>query len=431
MRSATVFRGVLAALVSRGIYVLAPLVTIPLALQQLGVNGYGAWSAALALTAFTSFADLGLGVGLMTRLAGALADSDRDRARVLVASTYGMAAAIVALLIAALWSTAPWIDWAQIIGGSGPGDQAIVLITLTVFLLNVVAGLIVRIQYAAQQVALSNAWQSAASLMGIGGVLAAVALDVSSPIFVLMAGASQTFVTLVNAWWFFTFGAGREFRPSIRSFRGSESKALIRLGGRFLIISVLISLSMATDPLIIGNAVGLEAVAEYAVPAKIFAMLTTVVSAISIPLWTANVEALRVGDAAWVRRITQRMTVLSGGSVLVLAAVAVLLAPWVIATWLGGQIDPSVILLCGLGTVATVQAIAAPLFMVQNAAEVLLPQTIGYALLLLMVPIKWFVVVGFGSEWIPWITVAGYCLFVWPTAVVGYRRAVRHGGTEV
>lgn len=424
-RSTSVVRGVAAALLGRGLYVLAPLVTIPLALQHLGASGYGAWAAALSLTAFTSFADLGLGVGLMTRLAGALADNDRERARILVTSAYGFATAIIAFLIGGLWLSSAWINWASLIGGDSERDEAIVLITLTIFLLNVVAGLIVRVQYAAQQVALSNVWQSAASLMGIVGVVAAVMIDVSAPVFVLLAGAGQTAVSILNAVWFFAIGSGQPYRPLPRAFRGAEARSLIGLGSRFLVISALISLTMATDPLIIGHAEGLEAAAEYAVPAKIFGVLATVVSALSIPLWTANVDALRVGDLAWVRRITVRMTMLSSGSILVFGTTAVLFAPWAISTWLGGRLETSSILLWGLAAVAMVQAVAAPLFMVQNAAEVLRPQTIGYVLMLLVLPVKWMVVVAYGAEWIPWVTAVGYGLFIWPVAIVGFRHALR------
>jgi O-antigen/teichoic acid export membrane protein len=420
-----VSRGILAALVGRGLYVVAPLVTIPISLQHLGASDYGAWSAALALTAITSFADLGLGVGLMTRLAAALTDRDLGRARVLVTSAYGVATGIVAVLLAALWGSAAVVDWAALIGGRGQSDENIVLVTLSVFLFNVVAGLIVRVQYAAQQVALSNAWQSAASLMGIAGVLAAVALDVSSPVFVLIAGASQTAVTVINTLWFFSRGGGRQYRMSPRAFNGAEGRALIGLGSRFLFITVLISLTMSTDPLIISHTASLTAVTEYAIPAKIFSMLATVVSALSIPLWTANVEALRLGEWDWVQRITRKMTLLSGGVVLVLSGVAVLIAPWVIRTWLGGRIEPSVVLMVGLGLVALVQAVAAPIFMVQNAAEVLRPQTLGYLLLLLILPAKWLVVSAFGFEWIPWVTGIGYCLVVWPAAWIGYRRVLR------
>lgn len=424
-RSASVVRGIFTSLFARTLYVLAPLVTIPLALQQLGVSGYGAWSAALALTAITSFADLGLGVGLMTRLAEALTGRDYRRAKILVASAYCFVGTIVLLLVAALWLSTLWIDWARVIGGQGSTDGSIVVVTLSVFLANIIASLIVRVQYAAQEVARSNIWQSAASLVGIGGVIVAVALDVSSSMFVLMAGLGLPIVMLINTWWFFARGAGRYFRPSLKEFNWAESRALVALGSRFLVISMLISLTLSIDPLVVSHAAGLDAAAEYAIPAKIFAMLSTVTSALSIPLWTANVDALRLGDRAWLQRITLRMTLLSGGAVAICGVIGALAAPWVIAIWLDGTIAPSHLLLWGLAAVSTVQAIAAPMFMVQNAAEALRPQMIGYALLLTTLPVKWLVAIEYGPAWIPWITVAGYCLLIWPAAMWGYHQAMR------
>ena len=403
----------------------SPLLVVPLALQQLGVVGYGAWSAALSLTAIAGFADLGLGVGLMTRLAGALAKKDYIQARVLTSTTYGVTTIVFLILMGVLWLSINWVDWASVIGGRGDTHRNVVLITLSIFLLNIVVNLIVRIQYASQQIGLSNLWQSAASVAGVLGVLTAVGLDVTAPLFVFLAGASQTFVLALNTMFFFRFGKGRDFRPSLRFFAIGESRELVSLGSRFLLISFLMALSTSLDSFIIGNAAGLEVVATYAVPARIFGVVSVIASAFSIPLWPAHVDALNSGDYSWVRRATRRMTLVSGAAVALVSVLVVFVTPWAFDVWLDGKIQVMSIMLWGFAFLATVQAFSGPVFMVQNAAEVLVPQTIAYSLLLFTVPIKWLVAGQGDIEMIPWITVVGYLVLVIPAALNGYSKALR------
>lgn len=424
-RSSEVLRGVLASLLSRALYVFAPLLVVPLALQQLGVGGYGAWSAALSLTAIAGFADLGLGVGLMTKLAGALAKNDYGQARVLTSTTYLIAIVVFSTLLSCLWLSVIWVDWAAVIGGRGNLDRNVVLITLSVFLFNIVVNLIVRVQYASQQIGLSNLWQSIASIAGVLGVLSAVLLNVTAPVFVLLAGASQTFVLVLNTLYFFLLGKGKDFRPSLRFCRIEESRELISLGSRFLLISFLMTLSMSLDSFIIGNAAGLEVVTTYAIPARIFGVLSVIASAFSIPLWPANVEALRSGDSLWVRRTTYRMTLISGAAVLFFSILAVILTPWVFDVWINGKVQALPIMLWGFALLVTVQALSGPVFMVQNAAEILLPQTIAYLLMLFTLPLKWLVANQQNIELIPWITLAGYVVLVVPAALTGYSKALR------
>lgn len=427
-RSRRLMSGVWTSLASRGLAALGPLLTIPVALSHLGVSAYGAWSAALAFTAFATFADLGLGVGLMTRLADAVADGNNTRASRLITSGYLSLLAFIMILLGALWSSSLIVDWSLVIGGNAGDREAalISLVTLSLFCVNIVGFLIVRIQYAAQEVARSNIWQAAGSAAAIAATYIAAACDLPSYLFVLVVSGTPLLIACINAFLFFFRGSGRIYRPSWTAFSFSAVRELLALGGRFLLIGALMAASLSTDSWIVAQTTSLDQVPEYAVPARIFGMLGMVVAVLTVPLWPTNVEALRRGDTPWVVRTTLRMTVITSTAVAALAVAAVAIGPWAIEWWLGGAIEPSTILLVGLGVWAVVQAVVAPAFMVQNAAEMLRPQTVAYAVLLLILPLKWWVSTNWGYEWLPAVTAFSYCLVVWPAAYLGYRVSIRN-----
>lgn len=425
-RTRRLVRAVGTSLLSRGLAALVPLVTVPIALTQLGASGYGAWSAALALTAFAMFADLGLGVGLMTRLAGALADKDYKVARTLVSSGYAAVATTVLVAGIALLVSPLFVDWSVVLGGE-PEDtevQEIALVTLALFLVNVLVALIVRVQYAAQRISHSNVWQGAGAVAGLSAVLLATVTNPGHVGYILLASGVPIIVGATNSVVFFV-RAGRSYAPSFRHVQFRVAASLARLGSKFLLVTVLMGVALTTDNWIVAQTHPLEEVPDFAVPARVFALLGVLVSIVTIPLWPIAVEALRRRDREWVVSTTRQMVWITTGTVAVVAVALVILGPRLLDLWLDERVTTTPLLLAGLGVWAIVQAVVAPLFMIQNAAEVLKPQMLGYAILLVILPIKWIVSSQHGYEWIPWVTIAGYVLFIWPVAIVGYLTASR------
>lgn len=421
--------GIASSAVSRGTAAIAPIVTVPVALTALGVEGYGAWSAALALTAFTAFADLGIGAGLMTRLSASIAVGDVVRSRRLVSSAYTALGLVVAAALILLWGSSGLVPWARVVGGPASASNravgAIALVTLSGFILNVIAGLIVRVQYAAQEVARSNLWQAGGSLAGIVAVLVAASLGATGAGFVATAAFVPILIAAVNAVLFFSSKRGRSMSPSVRHFHLSTTRDLASIGVRFLVVSMMMSIALGVDSWIVAQTSSLAQVPQYAIPARVFAMVGTLVSVLTIPLWPTSAEALSAGETAWVRRTARRMTIVTPVIVGAASLIAVAAAPLAFDLWLGGKVPNDTFLLLGLALWNIVQACVAPAFMVQNAAGALRPQMIGYAVLLAVFPVKWVVASTLGFTWLPLVTSIAYVIIIWPAAWIGYRRALK------
>lgn len=428
-RTRRLVSGILTAALSRGTAAIVPIITVPLALTALGATQYGAWAAALAFTGFVTFADLGVGAGLMTALPAAIAKGDFARARRYVTTAYLALGLVSFVALAVIWALRWVLDWGFVIGGrEALGDSAIeliVLVTLSGFALNITAMLIVRVQQAAQQIGRSNIWQTVGSLAGLAAMLVAANAGVHGAAFVAVAAFVPTAVSVLNSILFFRTDLGRNLSPRPDSFEWSVARSLMSIGARFLLITLLMGVSLGSDAWIVAHAASLTDVPAYAIPARIFGVIGTAVSVLTVPLWPTTAHAIASGDFAWAARATRRLSIITPAIVGAVSVAAALLGPSLIDWWLQGQVRIDPVLLWGFAVWNIVQAVVGPIFMVQNAVGVLRPQIVGYALLLLVVPAKWLTVAYLGTTWVPYVTTVAYCLAIWPAAVVGYRRAVR------
>jgi O-antigen/teichoic acid export membrane protein len=427
-RSRRLFSGIVTAVASRGIGAIAPLLLIPLTLSYLGTDLYGLWMAATAVTSMALFADLGLGNGLLTKLAPCYASGDTAAARRYIATAYAALTAVAAGLCALLWLLAGVVPWGSMFNAADDeAARTVALVCLTAFFVNIPLALVQRVQYAYQQVAQSNIWQATGSLWSVALVIAAVQAELAPTVVIAGAVAGPVLASALNAAW--VFGKqSRELRPRPGDVDRTAAGRLLRLGGKFFVLSVVTSLAMNADSLVIAHALGLDAVTEYSVPARLFTALGVLVTLVNLPLWPANGEALARGDVAWVRKTTRRMTIASGTAVLLPAVVLVLAGDTVLGAWLGDAVDASPWFLAGLAAWWLLLATASPRFMVQNATGYVRPQLAAWsAYFVLSLPVKWAAAQQFGIAGVAGAGAVLYAMTVWPGAAYGYRRVLSVG----
>jgi O-antigen/teichoic acid export membrane protein len=406
-------------------------VLVPVTLTYLGAGFYGLWMAVTALTGMAAFADLGLGSGLMTKLAGCWAAGDSASARRYVSSGYFSMVAVAGGLCGTLWSVAGVVPWETLLGLDEtvpPGAaRAVALICVTAFVVNLPLSLVVRVQYGYQQVAQSNLWQMAGSVAAVPLALGAVRAELS-PLWVVTATVIAPILgNLINSLWVY----GRQLpalRPCLRGVDWSSSRELFRLSGLFLVLTVVMSVANNVDMILIARVLGLESVTAFAVPARIFAQVGLLVAVVNGPLWPANTEALAHGHRAWIRRVTARMTVASALTALLASVVVVAGADLIFDLLMGPDQPVDRSLLIGLAFWWLVLAAISPRFMAQNAAGVVWPQLIGWtAYLVLSLPAKWYTLQHVGLGAVPYVGTLGYLFTVVPSALWGYRRTVWQG----
>ncbi|MFI7551059.1 lipopolysaccharide biosynthesis protein [Micromonospora sediminimaris] len=414
------------ATLSRAVSALVPLALIPVTLSHLGAELYGLWTAVIAVTAMMAFADLGVGLGLMTRLAPLRASADVDTARRYISSAYAVVSAGVLFLCGLLWLFAGVIPWSLVFNASGPAardGRIVALICLTAALLNIPLYLVYRVQYAYHQVVASNAWQATASVAALLVALGAVLANLPPIAVIAAVAACPPVVNVINTLW--TYGWSLpQLTPRLRYVEQRTVRDLLHLGGLFFLTTLVMTLADNADPLVIAHVLGLASVTAYAVPAKLLTQLGPLVMLVNQPLWPMYGEALARGDVSWIRRAVRRMTAISVLIALLPSTFLVLFGDRILAAWLPVPAGSRSLLL-GLACWWITMAAISPRFMVQNAAGFLRPQLLGYSLYLpLSVLGKLYGAHRFGISAMPYIGVAVYALTVAPAAVYGYRRVL-------
>ncbi|SIQ96389.1 Membrane protein involved in the export of O-antigen and teichoic acid [Micromonospora avicenniae] len=428
-RSRRLLSGILTAAVSRGAGMLVPLFLIPVMLSYLGPERYGLWTAVLALAGMAAFADLGLGNGLMTKLARCYSSGDKERARGYISSAYCLLVPMALGVCGLLWLVGSTVPWSSLLGlpatASATEARGMVLICLSAFVLNIPLSLVARVQYAYQQVAVSNLWQTTGNLLALPLVLFSVWAELSPVTVVAASVVGPLIANAANSIWLY-LSKMPEVRPRLGHVDLPAMRNLLRLGGLFFLLTIVTSIANSADNLIIAHTRGLQAVTEYAVPAKVLAQAGMLVSLVNVPLWPANGEALNKGDLPWVRSTVRRMTLISTAVAMIPAILLVSVGDRIFAAWLPTPLGDDRWLLAGLAAWWVLLAGIGPRFMVQNAAGVVRPQLVGWAaFLMISLVLKWYGSAKWGIAAVPLIAVAVYAITVLPAALHGYRAALR------
>jgi len=416
------------SLLARLVSLAAPLLMVPLTLHYLGDVDYAIWMTAASLSAMAAFADLGLGQGLVTRLTPLVVGREWDSARELVSTTYAVLASVALAGSGLVLAVTFWVDWPTVFnvsaGSSSRHLATIAAVCLLAFMINIPLALIVRVQYAFHAVTQANIWQALGGLVSLALAWSATVLDLGATA-LIAAATSGPLLTNAAVSLLAYNGRFREVAPAPRHVRPGRVRNVLSGGSGYLTLTIVMSMALQADNIIVSHAAGATAVVGFAVAARLFAQLGSVVSLLSTPLWPANAGAIARGEMAWVVRTTSRMTLVSLTVALGIGGTIVLTGADLFSWWTGDDLGISRWLLAGWAVWWSVVAVMSPRFMVQNSVGIIKPQLIGWgAFLLLSLPAKFAVAASIGPDWVPWVAVGAYAITVVPGCMCGYRLAL-------
>jgi O-antigen/teichoic acid export membrane protein len=173
-------------------------------------------------------------------------------------------------------------------------------------------------------------------------------------------------------------------------------------------------------------------VAAYAVPEKLFSLVSMCLAMVLAPLWPAYGEAIARGDSAWVRKTLKRTMLYALGLSSVASVLLVLLGPALLGWWVGNVVTPPLQLMLALAVWKVIEAVSGALAMFLNGARVIVFQLlVATSTAVLAFGLKLALVPTMGIAGAVWATVIAYILFaVVPYSVLLPKLKVLRSGLE-
>ena len=390
------------------------LISVPLTLHYLGVERFGVWMTISSLIAMLAFADFGIANGVLSAVAEAHGRNDRAALQRIVSSGFFMLTAIAAGLLVLFAVAYAHVSWHAVFNVQSELARAEAGPALAVFVAcfacAIPLAVVQRVQMGLQQGFLASLWQCIGSLCALGGVLLAIRLQGGLPWLVLALGGAPLLAGLLNSLHFY-LRSRPDLRPRLALFGAADAKRLARSGALFFVLQVTVAVAYTSDSIVIAQLLGASAVAEYAVPEKLFGLITLAMSMVLAPLWPAYGEAIARRDSAWVQQTLKRSLVTALGLSIVAAVGLLFMAPALLRLWVGAAIEPPLGLLAALAVWKVVEAGGNALAMFLNGAHVIGMQVaVALATAIAAIGLKVLLIPHWGISGAVWATVIAYVM---------------------
>lgn len=373
-RQRRVALSVAASAMSKVLGLLVSLISIPLTLSYLGAERFGVWSTLSSLVITLQFIDLGIGNGLVNAVSAAHGRGDRAGIRTYFSSAVLALTTVAAVLLLAAPLLVSQVPWADLMKLQDPLARTEIPGAVTAFLcciaLSVPLALVQRVQIGLQQGFVASLWQCGSNLLSLLAIWGATQLQLGLPWLVAALLGAPVLTALFNACVFLS-GASRDLRPSFSFVTRPAVKQLLSTGGAFLVLQIAVAGVLYSDSIIIAYTMGASVVATYAVPERLFSIVSVMLATAMSPLWPAYREAIVRGDHPWVTRTLRRSLALALVLSFLASAFLVLAGPWLIRHWVGESVVIDRQLLLMLGVWKVLESVGLALSMFLNGAGVI------------------------------------------------------------
>lgn len=330
----------MASSTAKAITILTSFISVPLTLNYLGPERYGLWMTISSVIAMMTFADLGIGNGLMNAVAEAFGEDDIVGIKRHIANAMTILGIVAFAMVLIFFSFYSFIDWGSFFNVKSPlamqeSGPALAVFTVC-FALGVPSGIVQRVQMGLQQGFASSIWQAGGSILGLLLTLLVIYLKSGLVWLVLALGGAPLVMLIVNGFVFF-FIQRRDLAPDVLHISRLGMKRILHGGLLFFVLQIAVAVAYTSDNLIIAKILGASFVTQYSVVSKLFEGLLTIQGLAIMPLWPAYGEAKARDDKEWIEKTLYRSVKITLAVIVPVAIVLVLLNKPIYGAWIGKQ----------------------------------------------------------------------------------------------
>ena len=360
--------------VTQGIRILVSIVSVSLLIGYLGNERYGMWLTISSIIAVVRFADFGIGNGLLNAISEADGKDDRQMALQSVSSALLMLS-LIALILGVVFAVAyRWVPWESVFNVSSSlaiqeAGPAIAIFALS-FLVGMPLAVTQKTQIGYQEGYWNDIWLTVGNVLGLVGLVLAMQLQVGTPELILVLVGAPVIALFING--LVLFGVRRPWlRPKFSEVSGTIARQLGRVGIQFFVIQLSAAIAYSSDRIVIAQIMGAEMVPHFAVPQRLFAIVSMVIGFILVPLWPAYGEALAQGDVSWIKATLIRSVRLTLLVTVPASLLLVVFGRFLIDAWVGQAVQTTFILLLGLGLWTVISSVGNAFAMVLNGMGII------------------------------------------------------------
>jgi len=406
----------LANLASTGLGMLALLITVPMTLPYLGQERFGVWMTVASFAAILSFMDLGVGNGLVNRVAAAKATGDYSKLQFTI--FHGLVVLVliglsVAALLLPLCSLLPWNRLIKVTSPIATDEaRKAISIFVVLFAASIPIGGIQKTFQGLQRAWMVHLIRGLGSLLSVALVYYLAQEKAGSPELLLATFGVQTFMPLL-----LIAVVVKEKLISVPTMNGagwiSETRSLVHIGGLFFVLQIGSLVGWGGDSLIASSLLGASEVSKLALVQRLFQFVTSPLMIMNAPLWSAYADARARNDKIFIKRTLKKSLVGTACIATVMSITVVSLSEYIFAHWTKGaiQIPYSLVVSYGIWVIFDATGNAFAMFM-NGVCEVRSQVFCVSVFCLLALPLKLLLVQRYGVTMIIIVTIASFVITV-------------------
>lgn len=412
--------GSLASFLSSVLGMVTLAVTVPLTLTYLGAERFGVWMTIGSLAALLSFLDLGVGNGLVNRVAKARVETEHTTLPSVISHGLLMLLTVGVFVGVLLFCLVQYLPVSRLIMVSNPAVVAEARTSILVFCAIFAASIpIGGLQKVFQGLQLT--WVGYVA-KGLGAILSLLLVyflakhKVGVPVLLLATYGVQTLVLLL-----LLYRLAKTKLLCYPQYRVGrfihETKELFGVGGLFFVLQIGYLVGWSSDSIIVSSILGAAEVTNLAIVQRLFQFVFLPLSIINSPLWGAYADANAKGDHDFISRTFRgsiaRTTVLAAAGCISL----VLLSPIIFKVWLHGNVHIPFSLVATYGIWIFIQCVFIPVSMLLNGTGVVIIQVmVVVAFCVICLPLKFYLAHQVGTLGVIQAAIIAYLL----TAAIPY-----------
>lgn len=339
-RSIMAKKNVLASVAIKGADTLVYLLLVPLTLGYLNAYEYGIWLTLSSILSWINSFDIGLGSGLRNKLAEAIAEDDKEKARGYVSTTFFMLLLLTSIIFVFFSIVINYVDWYSFLNVTHEAVdnlKEVIIASFMFFCLSFLFKFVGNVYQALQLPAVNTLLVLGAHVFSLVAIFV-LRQTVPGSLFWVAVVYSASMPMVYLLCYPLTFHKLYPFlAPKFRCFKKEYLKDLFSLSVMFFVLQIMGLVLFSLSNIIISNLFGPDQVTPYNIAYRYFSVILIFSNFILAPLWSATTDAYARKDYSWISRCLSKIRIFIFAMSFVIASM-ILCSGFVYKIWVGDEV---------------------------------------------------------------------------------------------